>query len=84
MHDRYMAQVMDDVAADGITEEELRAAVPYLHVVTHVEPLEDPRSFADTGLDPLATPPSARPLAKGEPVPPYRADRDHDEKDPPL
>ena len=65
-------------------EQELRDSVPYLHVVTHVEPLEDPRSFADAGLDPLATPPSARPLAKGEPVPPIRPDRDHDEKDPPL
>jgi len=79
---RWTVQQSHDLSEE--VEEELRAAVPYLHVVTHVEPLEDPRSFADTGLDPLATPPSARPLAKGEPVPPFRADRDHDEKDPPL
>ncbi len=32
-------------------EAELRAAVPHLHVVTHIEPLEDPRSFTDLGLE---------------------------------
>jgi cation diffusion facilitator family transporter len=42
-------------------ESELRAAVPGLYAVCHVEPLEDPRSFADTGLDPVELPPSARP-----------------------
>jgi cation diffusion facilitator family transporter len=42
-------------------EGELRATVPHLTVVTHLEPLEDPRSFADEGLDRRDTPPSARP-----------------------
>lgn len=48
-------------------EGELRAAVPNLSVVTHVEPLEDPRSFADVNLDPTAVPPSARPGGDGPP-----------------
>ena len=42
-------------------EADLRRAVPDLTVDTHVEPLEDPRSFADEGLDRRAVPPSARP-----------------------
>jgi cation diffusion facilitator family transporter len=42
-------------------EADLRGAVPNLTVVTHIEPLEDPRSFADIDLDPTAVPPSARP-----------------------
>jgi hypothetical protein len=41
--------------------------VPNLSVVTHVEPLEDPRSFADVNLDPTAVPPSARPGGDGPP-----------------
>lgn len=32
-------------------EAELREAVPNLNVLTHLEPVEDPLSFADTGLD---------------------------------
>lgn len=32
-------------------ERELRGAVPYAHVLTHLEPIEDPRSHADQGLD---------------------------------
>ncbi len=32
-------------------EESLRGAVPRATVFTHLEPLEDPRSFADRGLD---------------------------------
>ncbi|MGI9578601.1 MAG: cation diffusion facilitator family transporter, partial [Microthrixaceae bacterium] len=43
-------------------EEELRDAIPSLTVDTHVEPLEDPRSFSDEGLDRRDVPPSARPL----------------------
>ncbi|MFZ4517860.1 MAG: cation diffusion facilitator family transporter [Microthrixaceae bacterium] len=42
-------------------EADLRARVPDLTIVAHVEPLEDPRSFADEGLDRRAVPPSARP-----------------------
>jgi cation diffusion facilitator family transporter len=42
-------------------EADLRAEVPDLTVVAHVEPLEDPRSFADEELDRTAVPPSARP-----------------------
>lgn len=42
-------------------EDELRAVVPELLVDTHVEPLEDPRSFADEELDRNPVPPSARP-----------------------
>ena len=65
-----------------VVEQELRDSVPYLHVVTHVEPLEDPRSFADTGLDAVATPPSARPLPQGEAVPPLHRSGGPDEKGP--
>jgi cation diffusion facilitator family transporter len=32
-------------------EAELRAAVPHVHVTTHLEPKEDPLSLADQGLD---------------------------------
>lgn len=32
-------------------EAELRAAVPRLHVLTHLEPIEDPASFRDATLD---------------------------------
>ncbi len=42
-------------------EADLRAAVPGLGPTIHVEPLEDPRSFADVDLDPHDVPPSARP-----------------------
>jgi cation diffusion facilitator family transporter len=42
-------------------EADLRARVPDLTVDTHLEPLEDPRSFADEGLDRRGVPPSARP-----------------------
>ncbi len=42
-------------------EADLRRAVPNLTVDTHLEPLEDPRSFSDEGLDRRAVPPSARP-----------------------
>jgi len=65
---RWSVQKSHDLAEE--IEEDLRAVVPFLHVVTHVEPLEDPRSFADSGLDATSTPPSARPTADdsdGEP-----------------
>ena len=77
---RWSVQQSHDLSE--VVEAELRDAVPYLHVVTHVEPLEDPRSFADTGLDAVATPPSARPLPRGESVPPVRRTTDPDEKGP--
>jgi cation diffusion facilitator family transporter len=41
-----------------VVEADLRAAVADLNVTTHVEPLEDPRSFADEGLDRTDVPPS--------------------------
>jgi divalent metal cation (Fe/Co/Zn/Cd) transporter len=43
----------------------LREAVPGLGPTIHVEPLEDPRSFADVDLDPHGVPPSARPGGPG-------------------
>jgi len=43
-------------------EADLRDQVPFLSVDTHVEPLEDPRSFADEELDRRGVPPSARPM----------------------
>ena len=64
---RWTVQQSHDLVEE--VEEDLREAVPYLHVVTHVEPLEDPRSFADAGLDAVSTPPSARPLPTGEGAP---------------
>lgn len=39
-------------------EANLRAAVPRLNITAHIEPLEDPRSYADEDLDRRATPPS--------------------------
>lgn len=42
-------------------ETDLRAAVDDLTVDTHIEPLEDPRSFSDEGLDRRNVPPSAHP-----------------------
>lgn len=42
-------------------EADLRAAVDDLTVDTHIEPLEDPRSFSDEGLDRRSVPPSAQP-----------------------
>lgn len=51
-------------------EADLRATVDDLTVDTHIEPLEDPRSFSDEGLDRRSVPPSARPgfarLARGD------------------
>lgn len=44
-------------------EFELHRAIEDLTVVMHVEPLEDPRSFSDEGLERLHTPPSASGLA---------------------
>jgi len=38
-------QLLEDI------EREIRAAVPNVHVLTHLEPLEDPRSFEDEELD---------------------------------
>jgi cation diffusion facilitator family transporter len=75
---RWTVQQSHDLAE--VVEQELRDSVPYLHVVTHVEPLEDPRSFADTGLDAVATPPSARPLPKAESVPPAHLEPDTEQK----
>lgn len=42
-------------------EADIRAALPGAIVDTHVEPLEDPASFADEGLDRLSLPPIHRP-----------------------
>lgn len=42
-------------------ESDLRDAVEDLTVDTHIEPLEDPRSFSDEGLDRRSVPPSAVP-----------------------
>ncbi|MEJ5254836.1 MAG: cation diffusion facilitator family transporter [Acidimicrobiales bacterium] len=44
-------------------EADLHAVIPGLTVEVHIEPLEDPRSFADEDLDRLPVPPSARPGA---------------------
>jgi cation diffusion facilitator family transporter len=51
-------------------ERDLRAAVPGLTVDTHLEPLEDPASFADQGLDRLTPPPSPPPSAEPGTRPP--------------
>jgi cation diffusion facilitator family transporter len=48
-------------------EGDLRAAVPGLTVEIHLEPLEDPASFADEDLDRGTLPPSARPAARRQP-----------------
>lgn len=56
---RWSVQAGHDLADE--VEQELEAAVPGLTVVTHLEPLEDPRSFADDELDRRPVPPSARP-----------------------
>jgi cation diffusion facilitator family transporter len=45
-------------------EADVRAEVPGLTVDTHLEPLEDPASFADLGLDRTSLPPSAGPEAR--------------------
>lgn len=42
-----------------VMEADLRALVPGLTVTIHLEPLEDPRSYSDEGLEPRRTPPSA-------------------------
>lgn len=44
-----------------VVEGDLRSGIPDLTVDTHIEPLEDPRSFSDEGLDRRAVPPSAHP-----------------------
>jgi cation diffusion facilitator family transporter len=44
---------------EGI-ERELESRIPDLTVTTHLEPLEDPRSFADEELDRRNVPPSVR------------------------
>ena len=43
-----------------VIEEDLRSEIHGLTVTTHIEPLEDPRSFADEDLDRHRVPPSAR------------------------
>ncbi len=40
-------------------EDDLHEAIEHLTVIAHLEPLEDPRSFADEGLDRRSVPPSA-------------------------
>jgi cation diffusion facilitator family transporter len=45
-------------------EAAIRQTLPGTTVDTHVEPLEDPASFADEGLDRLTLPPSHRPEAR--------------------
>lgn len=37
-------------------EESIRRAIPYAHVTTHLEPLEDPSSMADQALDRVLSP----------------------------
>ena len=32
-------------------EADIRAAVPNAHVITHLEPMEDPRALSDQSLD---------------------------------
>ena len=41
------------VAAESL-EQALRGALPYATVLTHLEPAEDPRSFADVDLERVA------------------------------
>jgi cation diffusion facilitator family transporter len=47
-------------------EAELHEVVPDLTIVAHIEPLEDPRSFADEGLDRRRIPPSAQSRPPGQ------------------
>lgn len=42
-------------------EADLHQVIPEVTIEAHIEPLEDPRSFADEDLDRLPVPPSARP-----------------------
>ena len=56
---RWSVQQSHDLAER--VEADLRGAVPGLTPTIHVEPLEDPRSFADVDLHPHDVPPSARP-----------------------
>ena len=42
-------------------EKEVRGAVPNAHVLTHLEALEDPTSYADEGLDRAAAEPVPEP-----------------------
>lgn len=51
-------------------EDAVRAVLPGSTVTTHIEPLEDPASFADEGLDRLSLPPSLRPGARSVGPPP--------------
>lgn len=46
-------------------EADLRAIVPDIAIDTHMEPLEDPASFADEGLDRSPLPPSVGPESRG-------------------
>jgi cation diffusion facilitator family transporter len=48
-------------------EADVRAALPGITIDTHLEPLEDPASFADLGLDRSPLPPSAGPDARPAP-----------------
>ena len=45
----WTVQQGHDVVED--VEAELRKRLPHATVFTHLEPAEDPRSFADTALD---------------------------------
>jgi cation diffusion facilitator family transporter len=49
----WSVQRSHDLAEE--VEAAIRRRLPYVAVFTHVEPLEDPRSFDDRGLDPDAT-----------------------------
>ncbi len=40
-------------------EQQIEAAVPHVEVLTHLEPLEDPRSWDDPGQDVISPPPDA-------------------------
>jgi cation diffusion facilitator family transporter len=61
----WTVQQGHDVAEE--IEDALRAALPHATVFTHLEPAEDPRSFADVDLDRLAHPQRSLELGAGVP-----------------
>ena len=61
----WTVQQGHDVAEE--IEDALRAALPHATVFTHLEPAEDPRSFADVDLDRLDHPQRSLELGAGVP-----------------
>ena len=61
----WTVQQGHDVAEE--IEDALRAALPHATVFTHLEPAEDPRSFADVDLDRLDLPQRSLELGAGVP-----------------